>query len=82
MKILIRNLNRTTTSQQVKELFESFGTVESCTLVMDSETGESKGFGFVQMPIAREAKSAIHNLNNRTLDDHRIRVKQAEVKKD
>ena len=45
MKLLIRNLARTTTEKELQSLFAAYGTVQSCTLVMDKETGSSKGFG-------------------------------------
>lgn len=78
MKLLIRNLSRTTTEAEVQELFESYGTVQSCTLVMDKEKGTSKGFGFVEMPKVGEAKAAMKNLNGKDLDGHKIRVKKSE----
>jgi RNA recognition motif-containing protein len=80
MKLLIRNLNRTTSEEQMKALFDGFGTVQSCNLVMDKVTGGSKGFGFVEMPNNGEAKAAINGLNNSELDGNKIRVKKAEDK--
>jgi len=77
MKLLIRNLHRSTTEEQIKSLFEEFGTVQSCNLVMDLESGASKGFGFIEMPKPGEAKIAIKNLNNKTIDSNKIRVKNA-----
>lgn len=81
MKLLIRNLDRLTTEQQLKDLFQEFGSVQSCNLVIDKETGTSKGFAFVEMPKPGEAKAAIKNLNNKTIDSNKIRVKKAEDKK-
>ena len=81
MKLLIRNLARTTTEASIRTLFESHGTVQFCNLVMDKETGSSKGFGFVEMPKQGEAKAAIKDLNGRELDGNKIRVKKAEDKK-
>ena len=80
MKLLIRNLDRATTEKELNDLFQEFGTVQSCNLVMDKGTGESKGFGFVEMPKTGEAKAAIKNLNNQTVGDNKIRVKKAEDK--
>jgi len=80
MKILVRNLARTTTDAQIQELFTQYGAVQSCTLVMDNKTGLSKGFGFVEMPKSGEAKAAIKNLNDIELDGSVIRVKKAEAK--
>jgi RNA recognition motif-containing protein len=80
MKLLIRNLARTTTEVEIKTLFEAHGTVQSCTLVMDKKSGESKGFGFIEMPKVGEAKVAMKNLNNKEIDGFKIRVKKAEPK--
>jgi len=80
MKLLIRNLDRVTTEKELKDLFQKFGTVQSCNLVMDKDTGASKGFGFIEMPKAGEAKAAIKNLNNQTVGDNKIRVKKADEK--
>ena len=76
MKLLVRNLARTTTQADILALFEAHGTVESCPLVMDAETGQSKGFGFVEMPDDTEANSAIEALNGQKIDQSKIRVKQ------
>ena len=80
MKLLIRNLDRLTTEEELKALFQEFGTVQSCDLVMDRDSGASKGFGFVEMPKSGEAKSAIKNLNEKTVGSSKIRVKKAEDK--
>ena len=81
MKVLIRNLNRTTTQATVLELFQAYGGVQSCTIVMDKNSGGSKGFGFVEMPNQGEAKAAIKSLNAMDLEGNVIRVKKAEDKK-
>jgi RNA recognition motif-containing protein len=78
MKLLIRNLTRTTTEAELKAMFENYGDVQSCTLVMDKATGGSKGFGFVEMPKAGDAKAAIKNLNGKDVAGNKIRVKKAE----
>tara|TARA_R110002124_G_scaffold1676_1_gene10398 strand:+ start:73 stop:321 length:249 start_codon:yes stop_codon:yes gene_type:complete len=80
MKLLVRNLARSTTEDELKVLFAKFGAVQSCHLVTDKETGGSKGFAFVEMPKSGEAKAAIQNLNNRTIAGNKIRVKKAEKK--
>ena len=80
MKLLIRNLDRLTTEEELKSLFQEFGTVQSCNLVIDQESGASKGFGFVEMPKVGEAKAAVKNLNNKTIGSNKIRVKKAEDK--
>ena len=81
MKLLIRNLSRSTTEAEIRALFESHGTVQSCKLVIDSNTGGSKGFGFVEMPKQGEARAAMKSLNGKEIADSKIRVKKAEVKK-
>ncbi|MCL5041671.1 MAG: RNA-binding protein [Gammaproteobacteria bacterium] len=78
MKLLIRNLARTTTEAELRTLFEAHGLVSECTLVLDKATGGSKGFGFVEMPKHDDAKTAIKALNNQDIAGSRIRVKKAE----
>ena len=80
MKLLVRNLDRLTTEEELKALFQEFGAVQSSTLVIDRDSGASKGFGFIEMPKPGEAKAAIKNLNNRTVGSNKIRVKKAEDK--
>ena len=80
MKILVRNLARASTEDDLKALFAPFGAVQYCKLVMDAETGVSKGFAFVEMPKAGEAKLAIKRLNNVEFDGVHIRVKRTENK--
>ena len=80
MKLLIRNLARTTTEAELQTMFEAYGSVQSCTLVMDNKTGSSKGFGFVEMPKPGEAKAAMKNLNGKDVSGNKIRVKKAETK--
>ncbi|PKM30830.1 MAG: RNA-binding protein [Gammaproteobacteria bacterium HGW-Gammaproteobacteria-11] len=78
MKILIRNLSRSTTEAELRTLFEGHGLVSACTLVMDKVTGGSKGFGFVEMPRHDDAKSAIKALNGLDVAGSKIRVKRDE----
>ncbi|GGD58863.1 RNA recognition motif domain-containing protein [Lacimicrobium alkaliphilum] len=81
MKLIVRNLDRATTEDELKRMFEEFGAVQSCNLVIDQASGLSKGFGFIEMPKAGEAKAAIKNLNNKSVGNSKIRVKKAEEKK-
>lgn len=78
MKILVRNLTRSIKENEIKDLFEKYGTVESCDLVLDKSTRKSKGFAFVEMPNTDEAKKAIKELNGKKFVNHSIRVKVAE----
>lgn len=79
MKLLIRNLARTTTEQDIRTLFESCGTVQSCNLVLDKKSGGSKGFAFIEMPRPGEAKVAVKLLNGKQVDGSTIRVKYAAI---
>ncbi len=78
MKILVRNLSRDTTESELLELFKVHGNVQYCKVVMDKATGKSKGFAFVEMPHAGDAKMAIKTLNAREVGGSKIRVKKAE----
>ena len=80
MKLLVRNLERSTTEAQLLTLFSEHGQVQSCAVVMDPKTHVSKGFGFVEMPNPGEAKAAMKTLNGLDLDGSKIRVKKAETK--
>lgn len=70
-------MSRKTTEKDLLDLFEPFGAVQSCVIVMDTNSGQSKGFGFVDMPKPGEAKAAIQHLNGFTLDGESIRVKKS-----
>ncbi|ATG77055.1 MULTISPECIES: RNA recognition motif domain-containing protein [unclassified Pseudoalteromonas] len=79
MKLLVRNLSRATTEHELRTLFAEHGKVTTCNLVLDKETGQSKGFAFVEMPNDIESKSAITTLNQSTVDKSKIRVKLADA---
>ncbi|MBN2332981.1 MAG: RNA-binding protein [Deltaproteobacteria bacterium] len=79
MKLLIRNLARTTSEKELREMFEAYGSVQFCSLVLDQKTGGSKGFGFIEMPKPGEANAAMRNLNGTDVAGNRIRVKKAVV---
>ncbi|WP_279151842.1 RNA recognition motif domain-containing protein, partial [Photobacterium iliopiscarium] len=49
MKLLVRSLSRSTTEDQIHKMFEEFGKISACNLVLDEKTGKSKGFAFVEM---------------------------------
>ena len=75
MKLMIRNLARSTTEAEIRKMFEEYGAVQSCTLVIDKTTGNSKGFDFVELPKPGDAKAAMKNLNGKEIDGSKIRVK-------
>lgn len=78
MKVLIRNLSRKTTEAELKKMFNTHGALQSCTLVLDKETGKSKGFGFIEMSEDTDAKAAIQMLDGTIVAGNKIRVKEAE----
>lgn len=78
MKIFIAGLPYDLDDAELEEIFEKFGAVTSAKVAMDRETGKSKGFGFVEMPVDAEAKDAIENLNDISLGKKPLVVKQAE----
>lgn len=78
MKILVRNLDRETTEEELKMAFSAFGKVQSCSIVREKNNGLSKGFGFVELPKPGEAKAAIKHLNDSVLGANKIRVKYAQ----
>lgn len=77
MKLLVRNLSRSTTEQEIRILFSEHGKVSVCNLVLDQETGKSKGFAFVEMPADDEAKAALTALHETRVAKNKIRVKLA-----
>jgi RNA recognition motif-containing protein len=77
MKLLVRNLSRSTGEQDIRDLFSTHGTVTECDLVLDKVTGQSKGFAFVEMPDEKEAVKAISALNESVVDKSKLRVKAA-----
>ena len=80
MKILIRNLDRETTEQELQTAFEAHGKVQSSVIVREHSNGLSNGFGFIEMPKACEAKVAVKNRKDSMLGANKIRVKYAEDK--
>ena len=77
MQILIRNIDRSLSQEQITELLRKHGKVTFCTLVMDPKTGRSKGFGFAEMPNMDEAAKAISQLNGLKVGSSALRVKRA-----
>jgi RNA recognition motif-containing protein len=77
MNIYVGNLPYSATEDDLKELFSEFGEVASVTLVSDKFSGQSKGFGFVEMPDNSEADAAIKALNETSFKGRNIKVNQA-----
>ena len=77
MNIYVGNLSRDATDEDLRQAFEEFGQVESINLIKDRFTGESRGFGFVEMPSKDEAQSAIDGLNGKDLKGRAMNVNEA-----
>jgi RNA recognition motif-containing protein len=77
MKLYIGNLSRGTTEGSLRTAFESHGQVSSVNIIKDKFSGDSKGFGFVEMPEKAEAELAISHLNGTELDGRAINVSEA-----
>jgi hypothetical protein len=82
MNIFVAKLNFSTTSEELQSLFEQFGSVDSAKVIVDHETGKSKGFGFVEMSNDEEAQKAIDALNQTEFHDRTIVVKEARPKEE
>ena len=78
MNIFVAKLNFATQEEDLRELFEGFGAVDSVKIISDKFTGKSKGYGFVEMPNDDEAQNAIDDLNDNEFDGRTIVVKKAE----
>jgi len=82
MNIFIGNLSYNITGEDLRQAFESFGEVASATVIKDEQSGRSKGFGFVEMPVQAEAQSAIAALNGQALKGRTITVNEARSQSD
>jgi RNA recognition motif-containing protein len=76
-KLYVGNLSFSTTQEDLQEAFERFGSVASAAVIMDRETGRSRGFGFVEMDEASAADEAIRALDGSDLQGRTIRVNEA-----
>lgn len=81
MNIYVGQLPYSVTEDELREMFTEFGEVESLNLIKDRFSGQSKGFGFVDMPNNSEADTAIKALNKSMLKGREIKVNQAEQKR-
>jgi RNA recognition motif-containing protein len=82
MKIFVGNLPRSATSDTLRQEFEKFGQVASVDIVKDKFSGESKGFGFVEMPSTTEAQAAISGLSGHEVDGKSLTVNEARPRND
>jgi len=77
MHIFIGNLAYTATDQELRQLFEPYGTVDAVRIMTDRDTGRPRGFGFVEMPDTTAAQAAIDGLNGRSLAGRFLTVNAA-----
>ena len=77
MRIYVGNLSYEVTEEDLRLAFEPFGQVESAAIIKDKYSGQSKGFGFVEMPSKAEAQSAIDGLNGTELKGKTLNVNEA-----
>ena len=76
-KLFVGGLSYSTTSESLREYFAQCGTVESATVITDRATGQSRGFGFVEMATEAEGQSAISKLNDKPFEGRRLTVNVA-----
>jgi RNA recognition motif-containing protein len=77
MNIYVGNLSSDVSEDDLRQAFEAFGQIESVTIIKDKYSGESRGFGFVEMPSKSEAQSAIDDLNGKDLKGQNLIVNEA-----
>lgn len=77
MNIYVGNIAFNATVDDIRQLFGQYGTVENVTVITDRDTGRSRGFGFVEMPNASEARAAIEGLQGAALHGRTLTVNEA-----
>ncbi len=80
MNIYVGNLSHQATEDDLRQAFEAFGQVESVNIIKDKFSGESRGFGFVEMPAKLEAQKAIEEMNGKDLMGRAVNVNEARPK--
>ena len=82
MNIYVGNLSKDVDQENLKEVFEAFGQVNTIKIIIDRESGESKGFGFVDMPGKNDAEDAIKQLDGSELNGQVLKVSVARRRKE
>jgi len=77
MNIYVGNLSLEVTESDLQEAFEAFGEVTSAKIITDRQSGRSRGFGFVEMPVKGDGESAINNLSGTDLKGQKLKVNEA-----
>lgn len=80
MNIYVGNLPFDMTDAELREAFEAYGQVSSAQVIKDRDSGKSRGFGFVEMPVAAEGQAAINALNGHEIDGRALKVNEARPK--
>ena len=81
-KLYVGNLSFDTSESDLRRLFEPFGAVASCNLIMDRMTGKSRGFAFVEMSSPAEAAKAIEDMNGKDVGGRALTVNEAKPRED
>src|SRR5262249_52336487 len=81
-KLYVGNLTYGVDSSQLEQMFAAYGTVQSAQVIVDRETGRSKGFGFVEMGTDQEAQAAIAALSGKEVDGRQLTVNEAKPRED
>ena len=82
MNIYVGNLSNSATEDDLRQAFEAFGQVSNVNIIKDKFSGESRGFGFVEMPTKTEAEAAIEGLNGHEINGRAVNVNEARPKAD
>lgn len=82
MNLYVGNLNWQTTEADLQTAFEAYGQVSAVTIIKDKYTGQSRGFGFVEMPDDTEGQAAIDGLNGKEIDGRTLRIDLARPRDD
>jgi RNA recognition motif-containing protein len=82
MNIYVGNLSNDASEADLRQAFEAFGQVSSATVIKDRFSGESRGFGFVEMPDKGEAQAALAGLNGQDLKGRSLKISEARPKQD
>jgi RNA recognition motif-containing protein len=77
MNIYVGNLSYTVTEEDLQKAFEAFGQVASISIIRDKFSNQSKGFGFVEMPVKEEAQAAVDGMNGKELKGRTMNVNEA-----
>jgi RNA recognition motif-containing protein len=80
MNIYVGNLSRQAAESEIRTLFQAFGEVASVKIVKDFQTGEPRGFAFVEMPVKEEANEAINALDSKEFQSRTLKINEAKPK--